>query len=294
MKNKNTFLLLFILLLAAVLRFWNFSELTFTYDELNAMGRTMFPDFKQTWNYGIKVDAHPPLVQLWLTYYQKIFSDSEPLMKLPFILCGIGSIFLSYKISKKWFNETTALLTATLIATIQYTVMYSQIARPYSSGMFFCLLATWHWWNWLEAGKTKNYIFYIVVSALCAWNHYFSFFFAAMLGITGFFFVKKDALKKYLFAGLLILLLCLPAWQIFAFQLTNGNIGGWLGEPPSNFYYSFLKYIFHFSFIFYGIIGAILLFGFVTSGKKIIQEKNKLRVVCFLWALIPFAVAFIY
>ena len=55
----------------------------------------------------------------------------------------------------------------------------------------------------------------LISAALCCYNHHFSLFFAAIVGITGLFFLKKAQVKPYLLSGVLILVLYLPHLPIF-------------------------------------------------------------------------------
>jgi uncharacterized membrane protein len=143
-KNKistNSLLLFLILLLGSILRFWNFPNIPYMHDELSALGRLQYQCVQDVITYGVEInDTHPPGVQLFLYFWTNLFGTNEMIVKFPFILCGLFSILLTYKISKKWFNVSVGLIVASFMATIQYTIMYSQLIRPYSSGLFFCLL----------------------------------------------------------------------------------------------------------------------------------------------------------
>ena len=71
--NKSaTFVLVLILLFAAVLRFWNYFEIPFTHDEFSALFRTQFNSFSELIDKGIKIDGHPAGVQMFLYFWVKI------------------------------------------------------------------------------------------------------------------------------------------------------------------------------------------------------------------------------
>lgn len=121
--------IIIVLTVGTVLRFYGFPHIPFTYDELSAWGRTDFTSFRELIDHGVRGDGHPALIQVFLFYWRKLFGDSEASFKFPFLLMGIASIYLSYLLGKKWFSETTGLLSAAFVSVLQYTVMYSQIAR---------------------------------------------------------------------------------------------------------------------------------------------------------------------
>ena len=140
MKITNQLTILLILFIGSILRFYNYVEIPFTHDEFSALFRLNFDSFSELIEKGVKVDGHPAGVHVFLYYWTKVFGSSEWIVKLPFTIFGIVSIWIIYLIGRKWFNETVGLISAAFIASIQFTVIYSQIARPYISGMFFSLI----------------------------------------------------------------------------------------------------------------------------------------------------------
>jgi uncharacterized membrane protein len=196
-ENKNEIInrciLLGIMIVAAVLRFYDYANIPFMHDEFSALFRTQFDSFLELIQKGVKeTDTHPPGIQVFLYYWVKLFGTSEWVVKLPFTLCGLLSVALIYLIAKKWYNETVGLISAAFLASIQYTIMYSQIERPYVSGLFFSLAMVYFWTQLIQNPEKhfyRNSIFYILFSSLCAYNHHFSLLFTAIVGLTGLFLI---------------------------------------------------------------------------------------------------------
>lgn len=304
LKNKfstDIILLLVILIIATILRFWNFSEMPFMHDELSALERTNYNNVHDEIAYGVALyDTHPAGVQLFIYYWVKLFGINEMLVKLPFILCGIFSIIITYKISVKWFNSSVGLIVASFMATMQYMVMYSQLARPYISGLFFSLLMVWCWSNYLfdqeNKGKTKWLTGYILSSALCAYDHHFTLLFAAIVGFTGLFFISKNTWKLYILAGISIFVLYIPHLNIFFSQFNKGGLGGpdgWLGKPDADWLLNYLKYIFHFSNWMY-ILGFLLLAAGILYRSKDMKINQKFRIIALSWFLLVFCIEYFY
>ncbi|MBI4647489.1 MAG: glycosyltransferase family 39 protein [Bacteroidia bacterium] len=295
MKLTNTTILFFILLVAIALRFFNYFEIPYTHDELSALFRTNYDNFSTLIEKGVKEDGHPAGIQVFLYYWAKLFCTTEWIVKLPFTIFGIISVFLIYLIAKRWFNETVGLISSAFLASIQFTVIYSQIARPYISGLFFSLLMVFYWTKIIQNPDKqfyKNSALFIVSASLCAYNHYFSLLFAAIVGISGLFFIKKHYLIRYLIACLLILILYAPHFNIFIYQLKIGGVEGWLGKPHNDFFLRYIEYIFNFSII--SIILAIILFvfGAIKMSLKDINYKN--YILFSIWFIIPFLIGFYY
>nr|MDA3866645.1 glycosyltransferase family 39 protein [Salinivirgaceae bacterium] len=293
LSNKTTILL--ILAIATILRFFNYFEIPFTHDEFSALFRLNFDSFSELIEKGVKVDGHPAGIQVFLYYWTTLFGSQEWIVKLPFTLMGIISVFLVYVVGRKWFNETVGLISAAYVASIQFTVMYSQIARPYISGIFFSLLMVNFLTNLIlnpERNFNKNLALFTVSMSLCTYNHHFSLLFAAIVGITGVFLIQKKYLKKYLLAGFVVFVLYIPHLKIFFYQLSMGGVEGWLSKPKNDFLIQFIYYIFNYSPYVIALALSIVLYGLITIKKR--AANFKFILISFLWFILPFLIGFFY
>jgi uncharacterized membrane protein len=295
--KKPDFLLLFIIAVGTALRFYGFPDIPFMYDEVSAWGRTGFSSFSELIQKGVKGDGHPAGIQVFLNYWRMLVGDTEAAFKFPFLIMGLLSIWLVFRIGKFWFNETVGYLSAALIASLQYTVMYSQIARPYMSGLFFSLMMVWCWTNYLfnseEKHKVRQLMGFVVFAVLCCYNHYFSLLFAFITGVTGLFFLEKDNKKQYLIANVMVVLLFLPHLSITIFQLGIGGVGGWLPKPGPDFFGNYIDFIFQFSWWMKGLVLAIIFAGFIVQTDKV-KPQFRFRVISLIWFLLPFFIGYFY
>lgn len=297
--KKNSAIII-LLLIACVLRFYNFFNLQYTYDELSALNRLEYTSFNDLIQKGVMPDAHPALIQVFLYYYTFLFGTGEWLVKLPFILAGIGAVYIIYDIGKRWFSETVGLLTATLLACTQYFVFYSIIARPYISGAVLSLLVLKFWLEIVfnDSTKTKYYFYFALFAALSALNHHFSMMFAALCGLIGLFFLTKTNAKKYLIFCVLAVLFYSPHFPILFNQLNTGGIGvssgGWLNPPENNFIVNFVFYLFHYSYALIFVFIGIITFAYFKSKNNNSAKQNKIRLVLLLLFVLTFLIGFYY
>lgn len=298
MRFSNKHLLIFILLVGATLRLYNFWNIPFSHDEFSMIFRAGYWNFNDLIELGVKTDTHPAGIQVFMNYYMLFFGMKEWVVKLPFILAGIASIWLVFKIGKLWFNESVGLFSAAFFASIQFTIMYAQMARPYGSGVFFALLLVLYWSKIIlqpEQKLIKNLILFAVFGALCAYNHHFSLLFAAIVGVLGIPLVKRQFLWKYALSGTGIFLLYTPHLGVFFHQLNKGGVGGeggWLGAPENDFILNFLDYATHYSIGVVLVVIGIFIFGWF---KKSENKKHWLRSLLFLSLfVIPFLIGFFY
>jgi len=293
-KYKEQLPIILIMLAAFAGRFRHFTEIPFVHDELSALFRTRFNSFSELIAKGVMPDGHPAGIQVFLWYWGKIAGFSETALKIPFLVMGTASVWFIYLLGKKWFGKTTGLIAAAAAAVMQYTIFYSQIARPYSSGLFFSLLMV-YFWSALVFEPQKNFltnaVFYVLSSSLCAYNHHFSLLFAAIVGFSGLFFIQKAYIKKYILCGLAIFVLYLPHTGIFIHQLKAGGVEAWLGKPGNDFLLQYIYFVFNYSTGFIAIAALLFLCGFFSKNRKKISPQYILSLV---WFLLPFLIGFFY
>ncbi len=300
LAKKENLLLLLILAAAAFLRFYKVWLLNYTHDELSALSRVYFANLTDLINFGVKSDFHPAGVQLFLYYWVKAFGNGEFVVKLPFLITGVVSVYLIYQLGKSWFNVNCGLLSASVYSVFQFGVFYSQIARPYGSGVFFMLVATYGWTRYLfgeQKAKDKKIalVLYCVGLVACAYNHHFSAVSAMFLGITGLFFLKRSTVWPYLIASAIAIAIYAPHLPVTLHQLGNGGIGGengWLGKPEPRFILDFFGYTAHYSWLFGITLCIILISGAFWFKQNPVQ--NKFRWIGFGWFIITFLLAYFY
>ncbi len=295
MKLTNRLILVIILLTAAALRFYNFFEIPFTHDEFSALFRLSFGSFSELIAKGVKIDGHPAGVHVFLYYWTALFGSEEWVVKLPFAVMGLGAIYLTYRVGKEWFNESTGLISAAYLASIQFAVIYSQIARPYGSGIFLSLLMVFFWTRLMRHPENRfwlNWSFFVLSAALCAYNHHFSLLFAALVGMSGLFFIKRTYRVKYIFSGVFIFLLYLPHLNIFFYQLGVGGVESWLAKPANDWFLHYLYYIFNFSTFGVFVALAILIFAILNLHRS--SSNFKYIGLSLSWFILPFLIGFYY
>lgn len=297
-KHQYQLSLVIILIIAAALRFYNFFNLPYMWDELSALSRLQFNSFSELIEQGVKPDGHPAGVQVFLYYWTNLFGKAEWIVKLPFNLMGLASIYLIFRIGQIWFGEKSGIFAASLMATMQFFVLYSPIARPYISGLFLTLLMVYYWSLYMFQSPHRKYLVgFILFAALSAYNHHFSLLFAAIVGFSGLFTINKDQLKEYIISGLLIFALYLPHMPIFIHQLGIGGIGGeglWLAKPNFTFPLEFIDWAFQFSSTILMLLGAFFAYS-IFGGKNTIANRKTSKITLLLsWFLLPLIIGLGY
>ncbi|MBO4574325.1 MAG: glycosyltransferase family 39 protein [Bacteroidales bacterium] len=294
-------LLWLILIVSAVLRLWQLGSVPFMHDEFSALGRTCFDNFHDLIREGVMLgDSHPAGTQVLLYILVKIFGWNAFWLKLPFALMGVASVYLVYVIANQWFNRNVGLVSAALVSVSELFLFYSQLARPYSPGLFFILLFVYYWNRILFDKREIGLItcFGFAVSAfLAAEMQMFSMAEAGLIALSGLLFLKKvdkNRRKAYLWSCVAAVVLYLPTLPIFYYQLfVYGSIGGWLAKPAPAFLTDFLKYSLNYSNLFIFTMLIVALLPLIVGSRKS-DKKLAIRICCLVWFVLPLALAWAY
>ena len=299
--NYYNVILLIIIVIASVLRLWKLSSVPFMHDEFSALIRTGYDNFHDLIHDGVMLnDMHPAGVQVFLYFWVKIFGWNELWLKFPFAVMGVASIYLTYVVANQWFNKNVGLLSAALVSVSQLFIVFSQLIRPYTPGLFFILLFVYFWNKILFSDKKPTFWTCVgfSLSAFCAAEiHMFSTAQTGLIALTGLLFFKnleKERKKAYLWSCAAALILYLPSFPIFYHQFfIEGGLAGWLAKPKASFLTTFLAYTLNYSNVFIFTVLILLLLPFIL--RKVNHDgRVSFRIVSFCWFFIPFLIAFVY
>lgn len=295
-RIKENWSILIILITALILRFIGFWDFSLSNDELSALHRLNFDSFSQLVSGGFYVDGHPGGIQVFLFYWIKIFGNSPFSVRLPFVLTGVLAVLFIYKTGKAWFGQAAGLFAAALLATLQFPILFSRIARPYGSGLFFILLLVWIWSQLLHASSKDKIIKYSVLfafaNALCMYNHYFSFLMAFIIGVTGLFMLNKKNRWGYILGATGAAILFSPHIPITLNHLSIGGVGEWLGIPSSGWIFTHILYIFNESILFISLVIIVVIITAIISKKR--AGIITFRWILLMWFLIPAVTGYFY
>jgi hypothetical protein len=140
--------------------------------------------------------------------------------------------------------------------------------------------------------KCSQWLLFVLSMVACIHTHYFSLVFAAGVGITGFFFLRKELIIPYLLSGILIVISFLPEWDIFNIQFSKGDIGGWLAPPGKWFLPQFINHVFNDSLTITIIIAILSLTGFFLCLRH--RDHTRYHLIALSWFLFSFLIAYLY
>lgn len=289
-KHKHTCLLVGVLVLATVLRVIHLTQIPFANDELSALYRLQFPSFKTLITQGVMPDGHPAFVQVFLYYYTKLVGTNSSLIKLPFIVCGVASVWVAYMLFKLQHGRRVALVVAISMATTQFFIMHSQLARPYAIGLLLVLLFALYLHKLALKPNRMYYVAAILCMFLAASTHYMALLTAACI-LLAWVWVDVKRLSKAILISASVVLLYIPQLMVFYHQLQVGGVGSWLGKPDLTFVYQFYNYTQHH-------FAPLLMLTFVLSWASVVfllvSKFTKQQLYPLLVFGLTFGIAFLY
>ena len=169
---KIKYIFFAIIILAAILRFYNLSDPDMFDDEvyyalrgigyLDYLGSTLqstpiywfdpFPGWAR-----LSMHDHPPLTFLVNKIFFSIFGVSVFVARLPSVLAGLASVLLLYLIGKKMFGPRAGLAAAAIFAIGDFSVWVNRTGLMESVVIMLILLA---WYLFLLALENKNYLYF--------------------------------------------------------------------------------------------------------------------------------------
>lgn len=287
--------LFFLLLVSSLLRFLPLFEYQFTFDELSGLDRTQFSSYTSLLEKGVKIDAHPALIQIYIYLVVKFFGFSSVAIKLLFLVCAQLAIVYAYLIGNKFFSKQVGSVAATFLSFSLIFVFYAPIARMYIVGVWFSLACIYYLFDCIYSEKAswKAALLFALFAWLSALNHHINALFAFTLAVTGILLVPKNLRIKFIIACVFCAIAYLPHLSITLYQLSVPGIGvsagGWLSAPSWHAGIDFVKVLLGTGYSFYVVVILIVL-----SLVNYYRINNSKIVLLFVLFLINYAIVHLY
>lgn len=213
MKKSASHLLLWLILAFALCLRLPLLNGSFWLDEAAQALESVRPFSQQL---DIVPDFQPPLLH-YIVHFAASVSHAEWWLRLwGALIPGLVTIWATYQLGKKWFNERAGRVAALLLATSSFHIFYSQELRPYS------LPAMWAALSLLVLfGKKFQWGKFTLVNLLGLYSSYlYPFFLLPQL-----WFVWQMTSKKTLLKILALTTALYAPWlPMFVKQLTAGQL----------------------------------------------------------------------
>ena len=240
-----------IMLLGLVLRLCCITTEGFWFDELIIWRQSQLTP-SELIHEMIYEDVHPPLYQLLVYGWTRLFGADELWLRLPSTIFGVAAIYFAFRLGRRLIDEKIALLAALFVATSNFAVYYSQEARSYSLLLMLSLSTVWLWFEAREEGRLSVWLAYGLSGLLLAYTHAFGilllvYLVLVWLGLRWRGAQREWSFKRWLMVHVAMGLLYLPWLPAAAAQASRIQHGFWIPRPePLFFTHYFSSFVGHF------------------------------------------------
>ena len=201
---RNGLILLSIILVGIVLRFYGIQSVWFGFDENITLGLCQadwFTFHRIMWLREMNMVAYYATVRLWLTLHSEV--NVLTYVRCLSALFSVATIPLLYALGKRLFNGNVGLLAAGLLSINAFHIKHAQNARSYSMFVFLVTLATLLLVNNIKNANPR-WTAYTCVWVLAVYTHVFAFLFLAahLIAMTYIGLRPKMAQLACLFGGI--------------------------------------------------------------------------------------------
>jgi len=255
-SKRTCYILIAILVIGAVIRFWNLTGPDLNGDDaLYSVRAVHYFDYigstntqttpyvwfsEHAWWQGLSFHDAPPFVFLVQRVFFSVFGDSIFVARLPFVIAGLFSIWGMFLLVKQFSNERAGLIAAALFAIMNYTVWISRIGYLDGFVMLFVIFSLYFFMRARE--NPRYYYLWGICSGLGLLSKY-TFLFMGLVFLVALLFLRRDAWrKKEFYLGIFIILILFSPVIIYNFMMykTRGHFDAafstMAGQHPDDFY----------------------------------------------------------
>lgn len=168
-------------------------------------------------------DFHPPLYYFVLRLWSQAVGYSEVFLRIPSIIFGLGTIYLTFLIGKEVANKKVGLVASLFLATSGLHIYYSQEARMYSLQTLLVCASAYGFVKILKKGRIGDFVFFALFLALSVSADYMSLFMLPVFFVGGLI-AKKRSLwwQKFLISHIPVLIFGIFWSSVFVTQILGG------------------------------------------------------------------------
>lgn len=299
---KNNYILIAILLLSSVLRFFHIDYQSVWIDEIHTLNESdPGISFSQMFDYLYAADPHPPLYFIAVKVIFSLFGYNTFVLRMFSAVIGIMGVWAMYLLGKEMYGKKAGLYAAAILAVNYFHIYYSQDARPYPLLFLSTTISFYFLVKFIKAPSFKTSALYGFFVAFMLYSHFFSLFALFSQYVILLYFVWRPyrdytTSKKFfiysLMSGIISLILYIPCLGFLMAAAERKAM--WIAKPKWNVYSELFKEFFGYSEIVIWFVLILIIFFFIefikkkeeSSPKRLFSEFNLNAFILLLWIFI--------
>jgi hypothetical protein len=163
-----------IVAIGASLRLYNLSSQILLDDEWHSINEVADKTFLEVLTRFNPHDNSSPPLNLYLLALLKTCGVSELSIRLPAVVAGVLSLIIMPLLVRRIFDDRIALIFASIVAIAPFLIFYSRYGRAYGSVALLCFCALLLAHLWLNTGKPRYAVGFVLTGALAVYAHLLS------------------------------------------------------------------------------------------------------------------------
>jgi 4-amino-4-deoxy-L-arabinose transferase-like glycosyltransferase len=147
----------------------------------------------------------------------RLGGHSELVLRLPSLLAALAAAWLLFRLGTRLFDRETAALSAVVFVSLHEVFEAAANARPYALGLLFVVASTWELVRWLDSGRKRDLLLYVLLAAAVPYFHYLFATIFIVHGIYAGYRIRLEAYRRVseaALAAVAVLVLLTPlAWN---------------------------------------------------------------------------------
>ncbi|HLD86803.1 MAG TPA: glycosyltransferase family 39 protein [Candidatus Nanoarchaeia archaeon] len=305
-KRLTPFLLLAILLCAALLRLHHIGESGYNEDESFSIQLASQKPGAILSN--IEDEPHPPLYYLLLHYWMGMFGISPTSTRSLSVFFGVASIFLMYWMGRLLFDEETGIIAALVLALSAFHIAHSQESRMYSLMVMLTLASMIFFIKIIRECSNRHLGFYLASSILLLYTHIYGIFiilsqsvYAALISLNASKRAPPLPMKKWFAIQALLAVAFIPWMMVLVRQIIGINNGSfvnldWLPLLTLSDLFRTVYLYSYYNPLALALFSLLILSAFIPwekFGTRTNAKQPDPHLLLLLWLLVPILVPFI-
>ncbi len=180
--SRETWIVVALVVLAAVLRFATMTSQSYWLDESQAaheLGLSLGA-MLHAWN---RAEWNPPLYLILAWPWAKVFGTGEAGLRSLSVILGVGLVPLLYLTGRELVSSRAGVVAAALAAVNPFMIDYSREAREYMLLVVLCTASMYFFARAWRTGARRDLVWWAVLSALALLTQYFAGFLIVAEGV---------------------------------------------------------------------------------------------------------------
>ena len=304
---KNNYILIGIISIGAILRFYKLDFQSVWLDELHTM-KEADPKFSFSEVYADVIDHEqmPPLYFYTVNLLFKLFGYTSFVVRFYSAIIGVFGIYFTYLLGKEMFSKRVGIIAAALISVNYFQLFYSQEARPYIFLYLLSILSFYYLIRYLKDNSIKNALAHGFIAGLMISFHFFGLFvlFSQYVLLLIFLILSQEKEKFFVgsaVSGAVTSILFIPAIKVF--KKVSEIKEFWIPQPTLDIYTNYFRYFFGNSELVLSLVGFLVCIYFIRLLKEkdtpinydaIIENKNVFNfIILSVWVVISILIPLI-